>query len=701
MRRLSIVFLVTVFFVWFSPHHNVIYAESSSYYPLIVQLESHVANYWDNFDLTDQSVSVIHKDKHIYRLIAPNETIGKQWLNTLKNDSKIKYVSIDEQISVNTKIQATELQSIQQHYLDFIQLDPAQTIEQGSSNVVVAVLDTGVHPLMQEYNPRLLTGYNAIDDSHILDDPNGHGTMVTSIIAANLTRDGFKSLTDEVKILPIQVAEDDGFIYKSSILKGLQYAIDQQVQVINMSYSGTSFNPLEDELLTEAREAGITLVAASGNDGTNTIGYPAQYDATIAVGSIDIPQVFSMEHLLNNQLPLARSYFSNYGEELTVTAPGSNIAAYATYEQLALASGTSFAAPFVSSLAALLESQSPVFTPLEIERLITEGATYYQDRWTDERGYGAVNFNRTLSLDPIDTSTDLPDKQSESKLLTTTLTDAFQLPDDMDWIKLSVDASTNDIRLIFHDTSDYTIPELSIYDAAGNVVYDRLPAGTYSLDLEKGDYNLLIQEKWGRWTDDTYTVSIQTETFRDVPIDSSHYEGIQALSQRGILSGYSLEDQTAIFKVNDAISRGQVAAIFQRLLALPIPSNKEEILSLYTDITDHYYYRDAVAANYNENIMTGVKLADGTWQFNTQAMTREQMASVLVKALKLNQIEADPVKIKRDNVSLTHQQNVQILANLGLTNQLLDFRPKDLVTRGQFASFLYRALAYEEGSDNT
>ncbi len=693
MRHLSIVFLVTLFFVWFIPHND-LHAESPSNYPLIVQLEEHVSIDWDNFDLTEQQVTIIHKDKHIYRLIAPNETTGKQWLNMLKDDSRIKYVSIDERISVNTKVQATDLQSIQQHYLDFIQLDAAQTIEQGSSNVVIAVLDTGINPLMQEFNPRLLTGYNAIDGSHMLDDPNGHGTMVTSIIAANLTRDGFKSLTDQVRILPIQVAGDDGFIYKSSILKGLQYAIDQHVQVINMSYSGTSFDVLEDELLTEAREAGITLVAASGNDGHDNIGYPAQYDATMAVGSIDIPQAFSMEHLLNNQLPLARSYFSNYGAELTVTAPGTNIAAYTTYEQLALASGTSFAAPFVSSLAALLESQNPTVTPLEIERLITEGATYYQDRWTDERGYGAVNFNRTLSLDRVDTSTDLPDEQSASERMTTTVTDALQLPDDMDWIKVAVDSATNNIQLVFTDTSDYTIPELSIYDTAGNLVYDRLPTGTHTLNLNQGTYHLLIEEKWGRWTDDTYTIAIQTETFSDVPIGSSHYEGIHALSNRGILNGYSLEDDTAIFKVNDAISRGQVAAIFQRLLELPTPDNKEEILSLYTDITDAYYYRDAVAANYHENVMTGVKLADGTWQFNTQAMTREQMASVLVKALTLHQIEAETVKIKQDNVSLTHQKNVQILANLGLTNQLLDFRPKDLVTRGQFASFLYRALTF-------
>lgn len=176
------------------------------------------------------------------------------------------------------------------------------------------------------------------------------------------------------------------------------------------------------------------------------------------------------------------------------------------------------------------------------------------------------------------------------------------------------------------------------------------------------------------------------EWYVDVPEDNTHYESIKSLTERGIIQGY-LDQQ---FKPSEAVKRQHGALILSKLGDFEEPSNVAETLKKYKDVDGDFRYAKEIATVTDAGVFAG----DQNGNFKPAAsLTREQMATVLVRALDLAQYEPkENVKVNLSNVNEVHKKNVQILANLGVTNQLDDFRPKAAVTRGAFASFIDRAL---------
>ncbi|QDP41483.1 phosphodiester glycosidase family protein [Radiobacillus deserti] len=166
--------------------------------------------------------------------------------------------------------------------------------------------------------------------------------------------------------------------------------------------------------------------------------------------------------------------------------------------------------------------------------------------------------------------------------------------------------------------------------------------------------------------------------YSDLQVMGSHYEGIQWLTERGI-QGYG--DGT--FGVNKELSRPHAAIMFTRALGLTTPA-KSTVEDYFKDVKSTDLYSEFIAAVAKAGIFKG---SGGNYNPD-QLLTREQMASTLVNAYGLTSTGTN-VSINLSNVSASHKQNVQILANLGITNQLKDFRPDEPVSRGQFATFLY------------
>ncbi|MBM7573477.1 S-layer homology domain-containing protein [Aquibacillus albus] len=171
-------------------------------------------------------------------------------------------------------------------------------------------------------------------------------------------------------------------------------------------------------------------------------------------------------------------------------------------------------------------------------------------------------------------------------------------------------------------------------------------------------------------------------TFTDVPEGSSHYDAIYTLVNDGIITGYP--DKT--FKPNDKLSRANAAVLFSNTFGLILPG-KSTVTDYFSDVSATHPYAAEIAAVYEAGIFKG---ANGAFQINSQ-LTREAMASTLVNAFLLEGTGED-IDVNLDNVSDTHKENVKILAQLGITNQLADFHPKDPVTRGQFATFLDKSM---------
>ncbi|MDY0317834.1 MAG: S8 family serine peptidase [Candidatus Izemoplasmatales bacterium] len=280
-----------------------------------------------------------------------------------------------------------------QYNLDLVDAYQAWQLETGDSNVVIAIIDSGVDTDHQELVGRISDlSYNAYTEEvgiEYVEDDLGHGTNVAGIIAAKRDNDfGIDGLTDNVQLMIIKVNRpgEEGYL-NSLIVKGIYYAVDNGAKVINLSLGGTSEDPTVLAAVEYAHENEVFVVASSGNDGDGTLLYPASYPTVISVGSVGE----------NSEI----SDFSNYGEYVDLVAPGDLLYTTNLENGFAKVSGTSFSAPHVSALIALLISYGS-FSYEEIHQNLKQSSIDLGDLGRDDYyGYGLINFNNSLSTDLI------------------------------------------------------------------------------------------------------------------------------------------------------------------------------------------------------------------------------------------------------------------------------------------------------------
>uniref|UniRef100_UPI000367DACF M14 family metallopeptidase n=1 Tax=Halalkalibacterium ligniniphilum TaxID=1134413 RepID=UPI000367DACF len=170
--------------------------------------------------------------------------------------------------------------------------------------------------------------------------------------------------------------------------------------------------------------------------------------------------------------------------------------------------------------------------------------------------------------------------------------------------------------------------------------------------------------------------------FSDVKDDHWAKASIEALAQRGVINGYA----DGAFKPNRLLVRGQAAELLANALDLEVPSEVPE--APFPDLTVESYHAPFAAAVKEAGVIMGKK--DGT--FGTgDSLTREQMATILVRAFNLQRTDADVTFTDAASISAIHKENVEILAQHGITTETT-FRPKEAVSRAQFATFLFRVL---------
>ncbi|MGA1050099.1 MAG: S8 family peptidase [Minisyncoccia bacterium] len=262
-------------------------------------------------------------------------------------DKKIQLASNDTEYASQWSLKNTGQSILGQVGIPGIDIDftnaypKLANIPQG--NTKVAVIDTGV-TVIPEISGKVMAGYNFINNSNNANDDNGHGTFISSIIASKVNNSvGISGVNDKVNILPVKVLDSSGNGYLSDLIKGIQYAIDQNVSIINLSLASTSFDSILNNIIESAYQRGIIVVAAAGNSGisiTSPNVSPLNNDGNknwvIGVGAID-----------NRG---NRPSYSNYGLGIDVVAPGDKILGYNNVNNSEYRSGTSMAAAIVTGV---------------------------------------------------------------------------------------------------------------------------------------------------------------------------------------------------------------------------------------------------------------------------------------------------------------------------------------------------------------
>lgn len=340
---------------------------------------------------------VIEAPNNKYYILFEDDLSKEKAINKLNEEESVKSVdeNVKREILINEDEYTFNSWGIKTMGLDN-GINLVSTVD--ANEVVVAILDTGcdVDLFNKYYSGKLKETYNVLTSDNSMYDNCGHGTHIAGTIA--------EGTPNNVKILPIKIS-DSRSMFESDIIAGIEYiTYYEKADVINMSFGGTGYSVAEYQAIQAAKEKNIITVAAAGNDNSSEPFYPAAFDNTISIASVD-------ENL-------NKSDFSNYGNTLTFTASGSNIKSLlASYMELSdnqdndndheTISGTSMATPHAASAAAILKSFNKNLT-LEnvisllknnVEDLGPVGYDYYY-------GYGLISFNNVTLADDSITATD-------------------------------------------------------------------------------------------------------------------------------------------------------------------------------------------------------------------------------------------------------------------------------------------------------
>jgi len=346
----------------------------------------------------------IYSIKPRFKISAHPNSAEKQLAQifTLKYSASINPILLSRKISRLAGVEWAEpyyLQQIQyvpndtyfnkEWYLKKIKAINAWDVNKGDSKIIIGIVDTGVDWKHPDLADNIWTNKNEIPDNGKDDDNNGyvddvhgwdfgglngtpdndpsedqpdHGTNVAGIASA-VTDNGYgvASIGYRSTIMPVKTSRNDQRDQNGNALiyygyNGIKYAVDNGAKIINCSWGGYNYSNAEQSLIDYAVSKGALVVGAAGNESFRGVIYPANYAGAFSVGATD-----SNDYV---------AYFSNFGEDLDVMAPGVSIFNTWQPNSFNTLSGTSMASPLTAGLAALVANQFPAYSPLQIAEQI-------------------------------------------------------------------------------------------------------------------------------------------------------------------------------------------------------------------------------------------------------------------------------------------------------------------------------------------
>lgn len=249
------------------------------------------------------------------------------------------------------------------------------------NGVRVGVLDTGIDRSHPDLIPNLADGINILKPEAPPSDNNGHGTHVAGTIAAARNGRGVVGVAPKAVLVPIKAFDENGESRLSSVVQGIEWAVQNKIHVLNMSFGMEEASLSMRRAINAAFSAGVGMIAASGNKPEKqSVDYPARFHGVLGVGATTE----------KNDV----ADFSTGGVGLDLVAPGGDILSTWPDGKLERVSGTSMAAAHISGAAALILAIEPGLGPNDLFDRLLEAAELLPGVAASRQGAGLLNLAR-------------------------------------------------------------------------------------------------------------------------------------------------------------------------------------------------------------------------------------------------------------------------------------------------------------------
>lgn len=346
--------------------------------------------------------------KRTYKIInAISADIPEESIDIIKRSPNVEYVEMDEKVFAhnaewrgNVPIGTCQAIQILKQTVPWgisrIGAPLVHAVGNTGKGIRVGILDTGIDYNHEDLKGNYKGGYNFVDNNNDPMDRNGHGTHVAGTIAAEDNDVGVIGVAPQAHLYSVKVLSYDSTGTASDIISGLEWSVDNRMQVINMSLGSDESSVSVQRAVDNTYNAGVLVVVAAGNSGNaagigNNVDYPAKYNSVVSVGATDI----------NDN----RASFSSTGPRLELSAPGVNILSTLNggINKYGTLSGTSMSCPHVTGAAALIMSAEPGITNYQTRirmqitaQNIPKGSNGFSSK--DWYGYGLVDAVKSVSI---------------------------------------------------------------------------------------------------------------------------------------------------------------------------------------------------------------------------------------------------------------------------------------------------------------